>query len=73
MTLALKGLMMMTMIMMSLDPWSSHVESVQHTWHSWISNRSYPSPRLAANLAAQSTQGWVVGKLHANVRHGVSR
>ena len=34
---------------MSMDSKSSHVETVQHIWHSWVSNRSCPSPRLAAN------------------------
>ena len=42
-------------------PWS-HVKPVQHTWHSWVSIRSCPSPRLAANQGcwAQPTQGCVV-------------
>ena len=42
-------------------PWSN-VKPVQHTWQSWVSNRSCPSPRLAADQGcwAQSTQGCVV-------------
>ena len=34
---------------MSMDPRSSHVKSVQHTWCPWVLNPSFPSHRMAAN------------------------
>ena len=38
-----------------MDPRSSHVEAVQHTWHSWVSNQCCPA-RLATIQTAEPNQ-----------------